>query len=111
MDIGYKIKLAREGAGFRTQRALASAVGVSACLVSGWENDKRTPGRAALTRVSKATKRPLSYFIAGTPHETIPIGSLTADEADLVQLYRLMTRAQRRAHLALFRVTVGVDDI
>jgi transcriptional regulator with XRE-family HTH domain len=99
MEIGLKIKTAREEAGFSSQHALAKAIGVSRGLVGGWENHTKVPGRERLIRVARATAKPLSYFIGDVAPDKAVLETKDPDEIDIIILFRTISAQQRRTHL------------
>ncbi|MDY6847226.1 MAG: XRE family transcriptional regulator, partial [Chloroflexota bacterium] len=61
MSIGSRIQHARKGANV-SQRDLAKQVGLSAMMISKYENDQSVPDSEKLLRFSKALKTNLDYF-------------------------------------------------
>lgn len=108
MEIGHKIKLAREEAGFSSQRAFAKILEVSSGLVGGWENHTKVPGRDNLIKVAKATGRPLSYFVKDVAPDHAVLETKNPDEIELVGLFRTFSPVQRSTHLQLFRQSSAI---
>jgi len=61
MSIGSRLKRARKGANV-SQRDLADRVGLSAMMISKYENDKSVPNSEMLIRFSKELGTKLDYF-------------------------------------------------
>jgi transcriptional regulator with XRE-family HTH domain len=61
MSIGSRIKRARKGANV-SQRGLAERVGLSAMMISKYENDQSVPDSEMLLRFSKVLETKLDYF-------------------------------------------------
>jgi transcriptional regulator with XRE-family HTH domain len=61
-ELGARIKSARAARGWK-QKHLAAHVQVEPITVSRWERGATTPDFNALSLISEATGRPLSYFL------------------------------------------------
>ena len=61
-EVGARIRSARAAKGW-TQKHLAAQVQVEPITVSRWERGATTPDFNALSLISEATGRPLSYFL------------------------------------------------
>lgn len=62
MEVGAKIKKAREAAGL-TQVQLAAALNVEQSTVSRWERDDPTPSLYWLVAIATATGQTVAYFL------------------------------------------------
>lgn len=108
MGMGHKIKIAREEAGFTSQRALADALKVSNGLVGAWESHNKVPGRANLQKLAKLVGKPLSYFLDNVLVDQAALEIKDSDEIELVMLFREFTPSQRANHLGLFRQSATI---
>lgn len=61
MKLSEKIRQARTDAGM-SQPALAEAIGVTKRSISYWETTDRQPDFAHLTKIARATGKPLDFF-------------------------------------------------
>jgi transcriptional regulator with XRE-family HTH domain len=95
MEIGLKIKAARESAGFSSQDSLAKAIGVSRGLVGGWENHTKVPGRDRLIRIARAT--------GDVAPDQAVLETKHPDEIEVIILFRTISAQQRATHLELLR--------
>lgn len=85
--LGNRIALARQRAGYRTQGAFAEALGVSRGLVGQWESHNKRPGRDNRLKIAELCGITAEY-LAGTAPETRTISNLSANEIELVLLFR-----------------------
>lgn len=85
--LGNRIAMARIRAGYRTQEALANAVGVSRGLVGQWESHKKRPGRDNLLKIADLCGITVEYLVGAAPEERV-ISNLSAREIELVLLFR-----------------------
>lgn len=85
--LGNRIAMARQRAGYRTQGAFAEALGVSRGLVGQWESHNKRPGRDNLLKIAELCGITAEY-LAGTAPETRTISNLSANEIELVLLFR-----------------------
>lgn len=108
MEMGHLIKIARESAGFKSQRALAAKLEVSPGLVGAWENHTKVPGRDNLTKIARLTGKPLSYFVKDAIPDKAALKTEDPDEIELVSLFRKFSPAQKRTHLDLFRISAAL---
>src|SRR5262245_13692665 len=70
-SFGRNLTMRREAAGYRSQRALAKALGTDATRVSEWENDHHLPGRRRREQLAALLGCTVSDFFAGVPHPQI----------------------------------------
>lgn len=108
MEIGQKIRLARENSGFGSQRALAKALGLTPGLIGAWESHKKSPGRETLKKLARATAQPLSYFIDGVVADEAVLETRNPEEIEVILLFRKISPNQQRTHLALLRQSVSI---
>lgn len=66
LSLGSKIRYARKEAGF-SQKELGQAVELSDKTISAYEVDRAKPGVLVLRQISRATDRPVTYFIDDDP--------------------------------------------
>jgi Zn-dependent peptidase ImmA (M78 family)/transcriptional regulator with XRE-family HTH domain len=62
MQIGERLRIAREAIGFTLERA-ANESGIGASSLSEFENDKREPKFSHLSKLAEAYKRPIDFFL------------------------------------------------
>lgn len=63
IEVGSKIKIAREECGL-SQKELAQLLGLkSAAAVSLWESNDRTPDSVRLWQISQVTNLPITHFL------------------------------------------------
>lgn len=108
MELGHKIRIAREEAGFASQRKLAHALGLSRGLIGQWESHKKDPGRETLIKLALVTGKPLSYFVDGVAPDPAILQTKFPDEIELIMNFRKMSPKQKGTHSALFRQSVAV---
>lgn len=92
MAIGDRLKEERSRLGF-SQTDLAGAGGVGKTTQINYEKGERSPDASYLAAVSEKGVDVL-YVVTGERKAQVP-GSLSADEAKLVERYRLMTTEAR----------------
>lgn len=84
MEIGHRIKQARQNAGL-SQRRLAEAIGVTHGSVGQWESHKKMPGRENLRLIAEATGVSADQLL-GQPSS--PIEARGGEEAKLLIKFR-----------------------
>lgn len=95
MDIGARIKLARQRAGL-SQTELAHRTGVTRGLVGQWETQRKQPGRNNLLRIAQATSVSVGFLLGEKVHSADLAQPSTPDELALVMLYRRLNIHERR---------------
>lgn len=116
MGIAENIKRLRESHGL-TQEELGKIAKVSAMAVSQWENGRAVPRMGAVERMAQYFGVKKSQLIEDAPpaYAYVHIPELTADERDLLDLYRNMDNRARRDLLAIARslspARASVSDI
>ena len=107
MAIGDLIKAARVQAGL-SQRAFAEAVGVTRGAVGAWESHRTSPSRANIRQIATVTNKAVDWFLPpGKPVAVAPTPK-TAEEAELLVLWRQLSRKQQINHLNLFRISADL---
>ena len=66
MDIGIRLKIAREGIGYTLLRA-SEETGIGQSSISEFENSKREPRFSQLSKMSKAYRKSLDFFLSNEP--------------------------------------------
>lgn len=100
-----------------TQEQLAVMVGVNRSTITQWETGWSQPRMAAAQRLADALGVKVSEIIEDAPpaYAYVHIPELTADERDLLDLYRNMDNRARRDLLAIARslspARASVSDI
>jgi transcriptional regulator with XRE-family HTH domain len=107
MDIGDRIRVARKKAGL-TQRTLAQLADVSRGLIGQVESHVKQPGRDTLQKLAVALNTSSSSLMGETDEYLEKLILSDRNEIELVKLYRDLSQAQQRSHLALFRTSVTV---
>lgn len=108
MSIGSRIKQARQAAGI-SQADLAEAMGITRSACSQWESDQGTGPRRERLEVL-AAELGVSYEWlatgrdAGRVNEALP-SYLTAEQLELLSLFKNLSSGQRKALLAFLRAS------
>lgn len=90
--LAAKIKKARLEAQL-SQGELGSAIGLSDKSVSAYEAGRATPPLSILEKLSRATQKPLSYFLNGGNETQHTIAAkLTAVEKQLIEIKKLIQK-------------------
>jgi len=66
MEIGARLKIAREAIGYTLKRA-SDESGIGASSISEFENSKREPRFSQLSKLAEAYKRSVEFFLTGGP--------------------------------------------
>lgn len=96
MEIGHRIKKARESAGL-TQTALAKACGVSRGLVGQWESHIKKPGRDNITKIAEATSVSVGFLLGTEEFDQSTLTIVDPEETSLVRRYRTLSARQKRS--------------
>lgn len=67
MDIGKRLKLAREAIGY-TLRKASEETGIGESSISEFENSKREPKFSQLSKLAETYRRSMEFFFADEPH-------------------------------------------
>ncbi len=85
-EIGYRIQIAREEAGYN-QKELAEILGISQASLSNYEKGKRRVYYPQLQAIANAIGRPLEYFMRPIENNDIKDNYDTNDEfGEILQL-------------------------
>ena len=63
MDIGARLKIAREAVGYTLDR-VENESGIGASSISDFENEKREPKFSQLSKLAEIYKRSIDFFLA-----------------------------------------------
>ena len=107
MEIGMKIKRARETAGL-SQRDLASAIGVSNGAVGQWESHAKKPGRESLGKISRALGITTDSLLSSDASVVYQMLITDALEVRAVLAFRRLSRRQKDNLLELLSVAGDV---
>lgn len=66
----YRMKEAREAAGYKSQQSLADALGVAQSTVGGWESGKREPDFETLCRIASLLSVSIDWLIGAASKST-----------------------------------------
>lgn len=66
MDIGKRLKIARDAIGYTLDKAEKDS-GIGASSLSDFENEKREPKFSHLSKLARIYKRPLDFFLSDEP--------------------------------------------
>jgi transcriptional regulator with XRE-family HTH domain len=105
MEIGHRIKQARQNAGL-SQRRLAKAIGVTHGSVGQWESHKKMPGRENLRLIAETTGVSADQLL-GQP--SAPIEAKGGEEAKLLIKFRQMSQRQRKNLLELVDMSADLN--
>lgn len=82
-----------------SQIKFGSCINVSQGLISGFENDKKTPDAPIIKRIAQTFHCSADYLLDLTdvkaPVNELLIGSLSADEAELIANYRKLMKSEK----------------
>ncbi|WP_372760925.1 helix-turn-helix domain-containing protein [Litorivivens sp.] len=109
MSIGSRIKQARQAAGL-SQAELAAAMGITRSACSQWESGQGTaPRRERLEALAAELGVSYQWLTTGRDreagggvNETVP-AYLTADQLELLHLFKGLTPRQRKSLIAFLR--------
>lgn len=104
MEIGDRIKAARESAGYNSQRAFAADLGVSHGMVGAWESHRKKPGRDLLLKIARLTGVDVKELVDG------PQGKEPADPLRSA-LHRRIDRLSRRQQKNLLELLDMASDV
>lgn len=90
VNVGQKIRQARKLKRI-TQDDLAQAIGVSDKSISAYESMRANPPLSVLEKISKATNRPLSYFIEENTEASV-LAKLRDVEEELQEIRELLKK-------------------
>lgn len=99
--LGARLRQAREWAGFNQQEA-AAVTGISREIISYWENERRTPGLAQLTRLAEAYGTSVGSLLGQGPS--------SASSDDAARFYRGISADAPRTRAAVQRWLVFLDE-
>lgn len=92
MTLGQKIRYARRSIGI-SQKQLGEMLQVSDKAVSSYEVDRAVPPLDTLKQISRATSKPMSYFIAETqPNEPSLDQKIASIEEELREIKRMLKK-------------------
>ena len=66
MQIGQRLKIAREASGYTIQKA-SREVGIGESSISEFENSKREPKFSQLAKLAEAYRKSVEFFLADGP--------------------------------------------
>lgn len=101
-----RLRELREAAGYRSQQSFADAFGVAQSTVGGWEAGKREPNYETTMRLARFFGVSIDDLLGlETKKEPAPVseGGLTAEQADLVNLFDAASPELRAAALAVLK--------
>lgn len=100
MNVGARIVQLRSAYGI-SQYALWKRSGIAQGALSQYESGAKTPGIDTIEKICAALGIRLADFFSDESAEGCPV-RLSADEANLLSYYRLLTPAQQRDALLVF---------
>ncbi|WP_343529280.1 helix-turn-helix domain-containing protein [Yokenella regensburgei] len=110
--IGRRILRRRKDIGL-PQRDLGKILGVSHATISLWESDKTEPSGKNLHSLAKALQCTPTWILFGddeqSPAEPVPIDAqaqLSADEQEMLELYRSLPESEQQAQVQNLRARV-----
>ena len=112
MDIGRSIRKLRESRDL-TQEQLGRIAGVSSMAVSQWENGRAVPRMGAIQRMADYFGIPKSEIMGDEPPDAV-YEKMSADEYELLSLYRSMSNDMQRTLLETarnFAALKGVGEL
>ncbi len=107
MEIGHRIKKARELAGL-SQTDLADLTRRSRGLVGQWESHKKKPGRESLIKVASATSVSVGFLLGQEEIGATPLTTQSPEEAALLRQFRRLNGVQRKNLLHLVGISVDI---
>jgi transcriptional regulator with XRE-family HTH domain len=88
-EIGYRITIAREEAGFN-QKDLAERLGISQATLSNYEKGKRRVYLPQLQNIANEVGKPLDYFLQ--PIDPVPVPDPTSSsQNEVAELLQIMS--------------------
>lgn len=110
--IGRRILRRRKDIGL-PQRNLGKVLGVSHATISLWESDKTEPSGKNLHSLAKALQCTPTWILFGdedqSPADPMPIdkqNQLSADEQEMLDLYRSLPESEQQAQIQNLRARV-----
>lgn len=96
-----RLKFARKQAGL-TQKEVAARAGITESTYCGYETGKRQPDAMRIKQLAGILDVTGNYLLGldVSPSRPAPVPALTADERELLELYRGLTAEGRRAVLS-----------
>jgi len=109
MDIGRRLKIAREAIGY-TQAKAAEETGIGTSSLSDFENNKRQPRFSELCKLAEIYKRPVEFFLKDEPIiETMMLWRDTPNTADEMKKtegeFRQLCEQYRNLELLMDEIT------
>jgi len=102
-----RIADARNARGW-SQEQLAAAIGTTQQTVQRWETGQTDPQVSKVEAISAALGVTMSYLL-GVDAQTGTVSTLTDEEQQLVDLYRMSNPQGREAIMAVARASSGVE--
>lgn len=99
MEINDRIQLTLSDKGI-TQKALAGKIGVSASTMNNWIKLKRDIPAQYIIPICEFLNISLEYLLTGEECEKTPSPSLTDDEHELLETYKMVGKASQLRILA-----------
>lgn len=100
--ISQRLISAREENGL-SQREMAESLGLSHVGYGAFERGRTLPSIDYLMEIARITHKPITYFLG------IDNDRLSTDEAELLELYRVLNDDRRRFVLGFARMAVQQD--
>jgi transcriptional regulator with XRE-family HTH domain len=124
MSIHQRIKQKRLERGYKSQQALAEAVGVVWQTVQQWEDEDGTaPNRNRIKKVAEVLGTTPEWLMTGAGDDNAPAGQegrserqssnlqwVSEDEAALLSEYRRMTESGKNSLLVMARALPSADN-
>lgn len=104
--IGQRIKQRRNQLGLK-QMEVKNAVGVSSGNMSDLENGNRLPSAGTLIRLSQVLHCSTDYILTGESPDQEFFSSITAEESEVLRLYRKLSADDQEEILAIMRLKHG----
>lgn len=99
-----KLKELRQRAGF-SQKYVALTLGVTPSVVSQWETGLKEPSKENLRKLSDLYGVPVSYIM-----NELTIGNFTAEENQLLMLYRKLNLTGQKRALETLQLFVHLPE-
>jgi transcriptional regulator with XRE-family HTH domain len=110
-EMGHRIVAVRIRAGYRTQGALANALGVSRGLVGQWESGHKQPGRVNLANLAKLCGISMEYLQGNTAEMGLAPTVSARDEIELLIMFRRMAPLSKQNLLYIASVLVDPHGV
>lgn len=101
-----RLRELREATGYRSQQSFADAFGVAQSTIGNWEAGKREPNYETTMRLARFFGVSIDDLLGlETKKEPAPVseGGLTAEQADLINLFDAASPELRAAALAVLK--------